>query len=289
MKGVVDFIHRLFVPKPENNFRARALHHDFLTGYLLMALFLVFFSKNNGYLRNVLGFATDITINKLYQLTNEERNKNNLPSLGYNEQLAKAAEMKARDMFQKNYWSHYSPDGTTPWSFILATDYHYDYAGENLAKNFLFSKDVVNAWMNSPTHQENIVRKDYTEVGMAVVNGVLNGEETTLVIQMFGKPSTGTISLSGPKTVAAGEIAGNYQQSQVLAKNSGKTQINIANLSFDFVYVFIFFLLVVLMTDFYIASKMNIVRITGKNIAHFIFLGFIFTGLVLFFTKGSIL
>jgi hypothetical protein len=289
MKRVADFIHHLFVPKPENNFRARALHNDFLTGYLLMALFLVFFSKNTGYLRNVLGFATDITINKLYQLTNEQRTENNLSPLSYNEKLAQAAEMKAKDMFQKNYWSHYSPDGTTPWSFILAANYHYDYAGENLAKNFLFSKDVVTAWMNSPSHRENIVRKDYTEIGMAVVNGVLNGEETTLVVQMFGKPSSGIVNLGEPKTVAASEISGNNQQPQVLAQNSGKTQINFAHLSFDFVYVFIFFLLVVLITDFYIAGKMNIIRITGKNIAHFIFLGFIFAGLVLFFTKGSIL
>src|SRR3989339_1732527 len=187
MEKIKTFIHRLFIPHEENNFRAKSLHTDFLTVYLVIAfLMMILFKQGN--IHDVLGFATDISVDKLYQLTNEQRQKNNLPSLSLNSALSLAAQRKAENMFQENYWSHYSPDGKTPWDFILGAGYQYEYAGENLAKNFLFSNGVVDAWMNSTTHRDNLLKKEYTEVGYAIVNGVLNGEQTTLVVQEFGKP-----------------------------------------------------------------------------------------------------
>jgi len=197
MKNFFDFIRKLFVPKEENNFRSRALHTDFLTYYLVFALLLtVSFKRLN--LNNVLGFATDITVEKLFTLTNEQRQKKGLNNLSYNDKLSNAAAKKANDMFAKNYWAHYGPDGESPWDFILDSGYKYEYAGENLAKNFLFSSGVINAWMNSPTHRENILKPEYSEVGFAIVNGILNGEETTLVVQMFGKPLSPTLANKTP-------------------------------------------------------------------------------------------
>jgi uncharacterized protein YkwD len=73
----------------------------------------------------------------------------------------------------------FSPDGTEPWDFILGEKYDYIYAGENLAKNFSTFDDVVEAWYNSPSHKENLLNKNYTEMGFAIVNGELNGYETT--------------------------------------------------------------------------------------------------------------
>jgi len=295
MKDVVNFIRHLFVPKEENNFRAKALHVDLLTYYLLFALVLTFSFKNVSGLRNVLGFATDITVEKLYELTNIERKKNGLPPLSYSHQLSEAAQRKATDMFAKNYWAHYAPDGTTPWDFILSTGYRYEYAGENLAKNFLFSQGVVDAWMASPTHRENILRKDYTEIGFAIVNGVLNGEETTLVVQMFGKPLNYEITKNNapakPVLVEEknkAEIAMEKPQAAILAKGISKPKINFFNLSLDINIVFLLFLVLALAMDFYFAAHLNIVRIGGNNLAHLIFVGFIFLGLI-YLTKGSIL
>jgi len=159
MKNFFDFIRKLFVPKEENNFRSRALHTYFLTYYLVFALLLtVSFKRLN--LNNVLGFATDITVEKLFTLTNEQRQKKGLNNLSYNDKISNAAAKKANDMFAKNYWAHYGPDGESPWDFILDSGYKYEYAGENLAKNFLFSSGVINAWMNSPTHRENILKPE---------------------------------------------------------------------------------------------------------------------------------
>lgn len=291
MEKIINSLKHLFVPGEKNNYRAKALHQDFLTYYLIFALIFTFVLKKVNIV-NVLGFATDITVDKLLTLTNQERSKNNLPALTYNPKLAEAAAKKSQDMFTKNYWAHYAPDGTAPWDFILSSNYHYEYAGENLAKNFLFSGAVVEAWMNSPTHRENILRRDYSEVGFAVVNGILNGEETTLVVQMFGKPlTTGvkTVEAAPPQQSVNETNPGAVPNISQLKPETNKPMINILNISLSSTYVFIFFLCMALFVDFYIASRMNIVHVNGKNLAHFIFLVFMLIGISLIVVKSGII
>ncbi|MEK7597863.1 MAG: CAP domain-containing protein [Patescibacteria group bacterium] len=267
MEKIKTFIHHLFIPHEENNFRAKSLHTDFLTVYLVIA-FLMMLVFKQGNIRDVLGFATDISVEKLYQLTNEQRQKNSLPSLALNSTLSLAAQKKAENMFQENYWSHYSPDGKTPWDFILGAGYKYEYAGENLAKNFLFSNGVVDAWMNSTAgHRENILKREYTEVGYAIVNGILNGEQTTLVVQEFGKPMTIQASESIP------------QAEQIITQKTFQPKISPLKFSFNLNVIFMAFLLLALALDLYYASKFNVIRIAGKNTAHLLFIIFILIGL----------
>lgn len=286
------FLH-FFTPQESNSYKAKTLQIDFLSFYLMVALLLAFTVKNIGpYVNNVLGFATDITTPKLFELSNKEREKQSLQPLQYNKELAEAAQKKAADMFAKDYWAHFSPDGTTPWSFMLSSGYQYEYAGENLAKNFLFSQGVVDAWMNSQTHKENILRKEYTEVGYGVVNGVLNGEETTLVVQMLGAPSNKSLSLNKQDEIfpVTQRVAGSDKQVQaVLGQDSIKPKINLLPFSINGTYVFIFFFSLVLIADFYIASKLYIVKIGGKHMAHLIFLGFILLSVLFIIKNGAIL
>jgi len=104
-------------------------------------------------------------------------------------------------MFAKDFWAHIAPDGTTPWKFILDSGYKYLYAGENLAKDFQTSDDVVAAWMASKMgHRENILNTHYNEIGVAVVNGTLGGFQTTLVVQMFGSTA---VAAGGSEVSAA--------------------------------------------------------------------------------------
>src|SRR3989338_6489923 len=105
MEKIKTFIHRLFIPHEENNFRAKSLHTDFLTIYLVIAFLMTIIFKQGNF-RDVLGFATDISSDKLYQLINEQRQKNNLPSLVLSSNLSLAAQKKAENMFQENFWSH---------------------------------------------------------------------------------------------------------------------------------------------------------------------------------------
>lgn len=134
----------------------------------------------------VLGYATNVTVSDLHSISNQERGNNGVAPLNLDSSLNSAAQAKANDMIEKNYWAHVSPDGTTPWAFISAAGYQYTVAGENLAKDFSQSSGVVAGWMASPAHRDNIVNSAYRDVGYAVVNGVLQGSETTLVVAMYG-------------------------------------------------------------------------------------------------------
>lgn len=299
MEGLKRFFRHLFIPTDENNFRAKSLHTDFLTVYLVIAFVMSFAFKQIG-LSDILGFATDISIDKLYQLTNNERQNAGLPLLTYNESLSNAAYSKAQDMFAKNYWAHFAPDGKTPWDFILNSGYKYEYAGENLAKNFLFSDGVVSAWMNSQTHRDNILKREYTEVGYAIVNGILNGEETTLVVQIFGKPSTTSIArqpetnqqqaININKKVEAVEIEQSPKEKPaVLSQNNqNEEKLGFPTFTYNINIIFFGFLMLALALDLYFASKFRIIRVGGKNLAHFIFISFILIGLLIA-TRGAII
>jgi hypothetical protein len=298
MEKVLRFFRHLFIPHEDNNYRARTLHTDFLGFYLVFALALSLVFKQVG-LNNVLGFATDISANKLYELINSERQKNGLPTLTYNDKLSAAAAAKAGNMFSENYWAHYSPTGKTPWDFVMGAGYQYEYAGENLAKNFLFSDGVVSAWMNSPTHRDNILKRDYTEVGYAIVNGILNGEQTTLVVQMFGKPANAALAQNQAPPAANSEPVKEVAPSEeivvnnperkpaVLAKQTDKG-FNLPSFSFNVNAVFFAFLLMSLGLDFYFATRFNIIRVGGKNLAHFVFVAFMFLGLFII-SRGAII
>ena len=148
-------------------------------------------------------FSTD----QIVSLTNQKRAENGLPPLSFNGQLATAASQKAGDMFANNYWAHNSPAGKTPWSFISAAGYKYVYAGENLARDFSDASAVVNAWMNSPSHKENILDKNFREIGVAVADGKLDGHEGILVVQMFGsaisQAATPSLAKASPTPVAS--------------------------------------------------------------------------------------
>lgn len=296
LSSIRNTFHHLFVPHEKNNFRARALHLDFLTYYLVLALILTFsFRFLQAPLSNVLGFATDISVDKLFQLTNTQRVNHGLNALRYNQQLSQAAAAKAQDMFSKNYWAHFGPSGETPWNFILGSGYKYEYAGENLAKNFLFSDGVVDAWMNSPSHRENILRSQYTDVGYAVVNGTLNGEETTLVVQMFGKPLNPAMAVSQPQkplepspipTVAV-EKPVVAQPPVVYAAEKSSPRLTVSHLSFDINLIFLLFMAAALILDFYFSVQLNVIHM-NRNILHILFIVFFFVGLFII-TRGAIL
>jgi cell division septation protein DedD len=103
-----------------------------------------------------------------------------------NSQLDNAAQAKANDMAARNYWSHDTPDGQSPWTFFTAAGYEYQTAGENLAYGFDTSLNTVNAWMNSPGHRANILNTTYTEVGFGIANAADyqgTGPETIVVAE----------------------------------------------------------------------------------------------------------
>jgi hypothetical protein len=133
-------------------------------------------------------FAGDITPSKVIELTNRARAAKGLGTLSENAKLSQAASDKARDMIKNDYFAHTSPSGRDPWYWMKKEGYEYKAAGENLAINFTSAKEEQSAWMNSKTHRANILNADYKEIGVAVVEGKINGQNSIVTVQMFGTP-----------------------------------------------------------------------------------------------------
>lgn len=140
-----------------------------------------YFTIRSGSLANVISSV-------LVDLTNNDRHEQNLGGLTVNPVLEEAARLKAKDMVDRGYFAHVSPDGKDSWYWFKQVGYVFSDAGENLAVDFSDSTEVENAWMNSPSHRANILNGRYTEVGIAVVDGMYRGKPTTFVVQMFGTP-----------------------------------------------------------------------------------------------------
>jgi len=157
--------------------------------FKILTLF-IFLTPISGFLffQNFAQAAPKIEINAedLINLTNQDRQNYGLPALVKNEKLTRSAQSKAQDMIEKDYFAHESPEGITPWYWIEKQEYDYMYAGENLAIGFLTSASANQAWIDSPTHKENILNCHYQEIGISVIIGEFKGSNTTVAVQMFG-------------------------------------------------------------------------------------------------------
>jgi len=158
---------------------------------LMAVLTLVTFVGSN--LQAILWQSSDWLVSTVLpatviDLTNKERSELNALPLQRNTTLDAAATLKAKDMAKNEYFSHFSPTGVSPWYWFDQAGYVYAHAGENLAIHFTDSTEVVEAWMKSPTHRENIVNGKYTEIGVGTAKGSYEGYDTVYVVQLFGAP-----------------------------------------------------------------------------------------------------
>ncbi|MDF2835046.1 MAG: SCP-like extracellular [Paenibacillus sp.] len=104
-------------------------------------------------------------------LVNQERAKVGLKPLQVDALLNKVATEKARDMDVNNYFSHTSPTYGSPFDMMRAFGVKYSYAGENIASGQPTPARVMQDWMNSPGHQANILKPNFTKIGVGYVNG----------------------------------------------------------------------------------------------------------------------
>ena len=261
------FWSHFFIPQKKNNHRATLLKPHFLL------LFIGFYFLNQSVIKfislakpGVLGYSSEITAQKVFDQTNIQRQENGLAPLQYNSVLSESATKKAQDMFANNYWAHTSPSGTTPWDFFKSVGYKYSVAGENLARDFYDTESLIKAWMDSPTHRANMLNSKYQEIGIGVVNGVLGGVKTTLVVQHFGTPLNG---LSNPPSVS--QSVSTTNKSQVLSETQSKY---VSPLTLNKIIGLIIFLVIIvtLFIDGYLTLKNNTHRLTGSSIGHIGFL-----------------
>src|SRR3989344_9102251 len=138
-------------------------------------------------------FFASVTGTQIIAEVNPVRQSADLLPLQTSEKLSEAAQMKAEDMIARGYFSHTGPDGETPWSWLNKVSYKYALAGENLAKNYYDSELLVKAWLNSPSHAQNILNGYYTDIGIGVATGDVDGKETTMVVMFVGREITPAI------------------------------------------------------------------------------------------------
>ena len=275
------FLSRLFIPQESNNHRALIPQPSFL------GLFIAVYLLNQSLLQSltiarpgILGYSSEITADKVWTLTNQERQSQNLPALQYNSVLSESATAKAKNMFQQNYWAHTSPKGLSPWDFFRQAGYQYSVAGENLAKDFYDTESLIKAWMNSPTHRANIINDKYQEIGIGVVNGVLNGMKTTLVVEHFGTPLDGRVLASTPPSSTVNTV-------QNFGPVSSIKPINPALISKTLGLIMFLIIIGVLIVDSYITLKNRTSRLTGSSAGHVGFL-LIILALLIFSRQGTI-
>lgn len=305
---MLNLLAHYLIPRPSNNHKAKLLHSSTLfiviLAFLSFQLSLQILIPKTG---KVLGYAANISGTEVERLTNIERQNNGLPPLEDNPVLDAAALAKGHDMLTKGYWAHVAPDGTQPWTFFTAVHYDYRYAGENLARDFSNPVSAVDAWMASPSHKENILSSRYKEIGIGVVEGNLNGADTTIIVQFFGTKLGDTPKI---EPVVAAKIAPSPTSSPsaipvpIIAKNSpsptmppiqGSTQTLIASNSispFDLTKYLslslISVLIIVVAIDGFLINKRKIFRIAGHYPAHIAFLGMILI-LVIIAKAGKII
>ncbi|GAA0133635.1 hypothetical protein YSY43_04750 [Paenibacillus sp. YSY-4.3] len=108
---------------------------------------------------------------QVVDLVNQERAKAGLKPLATQADLTKVAAAKAADMRENGYFDHQSPTYGSPFDMMKQFGVSYSYAGENIAKGQRTPAEVMNAWMNSEGHRQNIMSPNFTNIGVAYDNG----------------------------------------------------------------------------------------------------------------------
>lgn len=268
-----------FLPHHQTHAKAKLISWEGILIYILLFMMLqVSFSLTGYFKPGVLGTTSNIEYKKVIELTNIEREKVGLSPVIENEALNKAAQAKAANMFEENYWAHFAPSGKSPWDFILGAGYKFTFAGENLAKNFSEDTDVVEAWMASPSHRENLLNPKYRDIGIAVVEGVLNGQKTTLVVQEFG--NTSALAAATPQVSVSGqeiELSKSEYNKRILLSSGeeskeilpSKSLIDPYQVSKNLGLVVIFFISFLLVLDLIVLRRRGVLRISSHHGAHF--------------------
>ena len=129
-------------------------------------------------LNNLLLVVDSAFMQSVADLCNEERAANGLEMLTYDETLTSYALIRADEIGES--FSHTRPDGSDFYTVI--GDFPATICGENIAAGQDSPKTVVDSWMNSPSHRDNILNPNYTKIGVGLSH---NGEYGMYWVQLF--------------------------------------------------------------------------------------------------------
>lgn len=118
---------------------------------------------------------------QMINLVNQERQQAGLKPLAVDYRLVRLARLKSQDMIDKGYFSHQSPTYGSPFDMMKNAGISYRWAGENIAGAGSVDR-AHNGLMNSEGHRANILKSDFTHIGIGVING---GPYGMMFTQMF--------------------------------------------------------------------------------------------------------
>ncbi len=130
---------------------------------------------------------------QVVELTNEERAKFGLSPLRLNRQLETSAENHSQNMAFQDFFSHTGQDGSSISDRARAAGYSFNLIGENIGVGYTTPEAVVEGWLNSPGHRENILNPNYAEIGVGyffLENDTGNENWNHYWTQVFGRSST---------------------------------------------------------------------------------------------------
>jgi uncharacterized protein YkwD len=108
----------------------------------------------------------------LFNLINEEREKNGLPGLRLSSGLSSLARQHSQEMAAQNRLSHFSSDDKSYSDRLVSQGFFFIQAGENIARSETFNPFVIHqSMMTSPEHRANILHPDFDEIGLGVAQG----------------------------------------------------------------------------------------------------------------------
>jgi len=119
--------------------------------------------------QSVAASGGDRLIRQVLKLTNGYRQQAGLQPLQLNPILTTAAYGHSLDMATQDFFGHVGSNGSTVFNRLDTAGYRYTAAGENIAAGFTTAKSVVQAWMNSPLHRQNILTPFLEDVGIGFV------------------------------------------------------------------------------------------------------------------------
>lgn len=111
----------------------------------------------------------------MFKLVNKERIARGLQEIVFDNQLRNVGRKHCKDMFERGYFSHYAPEGFSPFDRMDDAGILYNAAGENLALSP--NTDIaMQGLMNSSGHKANILSTNFGRIGIGVIDGGIYGE-----------------------------------------------------------------------------------------------------------------
>jgi uncharacterized protein YkwD len=105
---------------------------------------------------------------QIFDITNVIRQRYRVKPVHWHEEAAKAAYMHSKDMKDHHFFSHESPNHGDLKDRLLAANIKFQIAGENIAAHHIDGIEAVEGWLNSKSHRETLLSKQFTYLGVGV-------------------------------------------------------------------------------------------------------------------------